>query len=116
VTADNWAYPRPMSWVTDRVEQERKASAMAAKQEPNYNPPPPAWLPVWDEIIAAMSRVVREFNHAQGAEQFSVRDQVHKFVEVVPVPGSHLRIATAVLQVADERGNCILSVRPRERA
>jgi hypothetical protein len=115
VPSNNRAYPARMSWVTDRVEEERKASAaMAANQTPKYSPPPPAWLPVWEAIISATQAAVREFNQKQGSEQFRVsgwpKESVH--MEVVSLPAAH-RVATLFLQMTNEHtGEMYLTIPP----
>jgi len=104
-----------MSWVTNRVEEEREArAAMPAPRQP-YTPPPPAWLPVWEGINAATQAAIREFNQAQGLEQFRVSARPTKSVhmEVVSLPAAH-RVATLVLQVTNEHSGELGLVCPPE--
>ena len=68
-----------MSWVTEKVKQEYEARAAVPPPPQPYSPPSPAWWPVWEAINAATKAAVREFNQAQGSEQFRgerVADQV----------------------------------------
>lgn len=104
-----------MSWVTDRVEEERKArAAMPAPQKP-YIPPRPAWLSVWDSIIALTHVGVRDFNKGHKEDQFRVSAWPMKSVrmEVITLPAAH-RVATLVLQETDEHSGEIGLVVPPE--
>jgi hypothetical protein len=92
-----------MTWVTNRVEKEREArAAIPAPQKP-YTPPPPAWWSVWEAITTATQAAVREFNRAQGSEQFWVSAWPTKSVnmEIVSLLAAH-RVATLTLEVTNE--------------
>jgi hypothetical protein len=58
---------------------------------------------VWEAINAAAQAAVREFNHAQGSEQFRASAWPTKSVhiEIVSLPAAH-RVATLTLQVTNE--------------
>ena len=91
-----------MSWVTNRVEEEREARAAMPPPQRPYTPPPPAWLPVWEEVIATTQARVREFNEAQDDDQFRVGAWPTNSVrmEVISLPSAH-RVVTLDLQVTN---------------
>src|SRR6266446_2608433 len=102
-SSGRWAYSQLMSWVTEKVKQEYEARAAVPPPPQPYTPPPSAWWPVWEAINATAQAAVREFNHAQGSEQFRASAWPTKSVhiEIVSLPAAH-RVATLTLQVTNE--------------
>jgi hypothetical protein len=103
-----------MSWVTSKVEEEREARAAVPLPQRPYTPPPPAWLSVLEAITTATQASIREFNQAQGSQQFDLRvhDEVKKWLEIFPIPGSN-RIATLTLYVENDlSGDLFLTCPP----
>ena len=105
-----------MSWVTEKVVQERKALAAVPPMPQKYTPPPPTWWSVWEDINTATHAAIREFNQAQGSEQFRVSSWPSKAVhmEVMSLSAAH-RVATLVLQVTNEYSGHLGLTIPPER-
>jgi len=90
-----------MSWIEDRLERQKKETAVQPTEKPKVEPSP-KWQDVWYKIRDSIKADVELFNKKGGGPQFVVRASEDTIIYVVPSPNLN-SVESAVLQISEPK-------------
>jgi hypothetical protein len=92
-----------MSWIEERLEQQKGKAALTLPEKPKVEQQPPSWHETWGKIREALEHDVSELN-GHGGPQFTIPRTAESLIYVVPKQGP---VESAVIQITDPRAGML---------